>query len=271
VSFSGRLIPQEPVTAHRRSQTNQHKGYLQVKVIILGAGQGKRLLPLTEDIPKALLDIGGRRLVERQIDAFVACGIEEFVVITGYADDAMQAALKGMQKELGVEIRTVFNPFYAVADNLASCWMARHEMVGDFIQVNGDNLFKADLVSHFLSAPKHEVTVAINRKSAYDADDMKVMMDGDRVTEIGKTLPLEAVDAEAIGFYMFRGDGGPQFQSVLERMMCEPSGLKHWYPTAVGVLAKGITVHSWPFDEFDWCEVDFPADLQLARQTVANW
>ncbi len=271
MSLSGRLVPHDLAAASSRSQTNHRKGYLQVKVIILGAGQGKRLLPLTEDIPKALLDIGGRRLVERQIDAFVACGINEFVVITGYADDAMQVVLKDLQKELGVQIRTVFNPFFAVSDNLASCWMARHEMTGDFIQVNGDNLFKADLVAHFLKAPENEATVAINLKSSYDADDMKVMMDGERVTEIGKTLPLEAVDAEAIGFYMFRGDGGPHFKSVLERMMREPSGLKHWYPTAVGVLAKTVPVHSWAFDDFDWCEVDFPADLQLARQTVANW
>ena len=80
-------MPHNLAAASFRSQTNHRKGYLQVKVIILGAGQGKRLLPLTEDIPKALLDIGSRRLVERQIDAFVACGINEFVVITGYADD----------------------------------------------------------------------------------------------------------------------------------------------------------------------------------------
>lgn len=242
-----------------------------MKVIILGAGQGKRLLPLTEDVPKALLDIGGRRLIERQIDAFVACGISEIVVITGYADDAMQEVLGALAKELSVEIRTVYNPFYAVSDNLASCWMARHEMDGDFIQVNGDNLFKADLVQHFLEAPACDVTVAINHKSSYDADDMKVMMDGERVTEIGKTLPLEAVDAEAIGFYLFRGNGGAHFREVLERMMREASGLKHWYPTAVGVLAKQIDVYSRAFDDYEWCEVDFPADLQLARQTVANW
>ncbi|MGI9482919.1 MAG: sugar phosphate nucleotidyltransferase [Hyphomicrobiales bacterium] len=242
-----------------------------MKVIILGAGQGKRLLPLTEDIPKALLDIGGRRMIERQIDAFVACGIKEIVVITGYADDAMQEVLDALAKELNVEIRTVYNPFYSVSDNLASCWMVRHEMTGDFIQVNGDNLFKADLVQHFLEAPVCDVTVAINHKSSYDADDMKVMMDGERVTEIGKTLPLEAVDAEAIGFYLFRGEGGTRFKEVLERMMREPSGLKHWYPTAVGVLAKHIDVHSYAFDDYEWCEVDFPADLQIARQTVANW
>ena len=56
-----------------------------MRVIILAAGQGKRLLPLTADVPKALLDIGGKSLVERQIEAFAANGLKDFVVVTGYA------------------------------------------------------------------------------------------------------------------------------------------------------------------------------------------
>ena len=55
-------------------------------------------------------------------------------------------------------------------------------------------------------ASEQNVTVAINHKDQYDADDMKVMLDvSDRMTEIGKKLPVEAVDAEAIGFYVFKG------------------------------------------------------------------
>ncbi len=98
-----------------------------MKVLILGAGQGKRLLPLTEEIPKALLDIGGRRLIERQIDAFAECGIIEFVVLTGYRANLMDEVLADVEASLkGVLIRTVHNPFFAVSDNLASWWMARH-------------------------------------------------------------------------------------------------------------------------------------------------
>jgi choline kinase len=64
-----------------------------VKIVILGAGQGKRLLPLTTDVPKALLDIHGRSLIARQVDAFVECGLKEFVVVTGYGAHLMEEAL----------------------------------------------------------------------------------------------------------------------------------------------------------------------------------
>lgn len=242
-----------------------------MKVIILGAGQGKRLLPLTAEVPKALLDIGGRSLIGRQIDAFAACGITEFSVVTGYAAGRMEDALAKIAREKRISIKTVFNPFFSVADNLASCWMARHEMRGEFIQVNGDNLFKPDLVEVLLGAPEAPVTVAINHKPAYDADDMKVMMDGEQLTEIGKTLPTETVNAEALGFYVFRGNGGKVYVETLDQAMREPSGLKQWFPAAIGMLAKRITVRTVALDGIQCGEVDFPVDLQQARQLVSSW
>jgi choline kinase len=242
-----------------------------VKIVILGAGQGKRLLPLTVDVPKALLDIHGRSLIGRQIDAFVACGLREFVVVTGYGAQLMEETLASIADQHGIEIRTVYNPFYAVADNLASCWMARAEMDDDFIQVNGDTLFRADLVRTLLKGSDGDATAAINRKAAYDGDDMKVMLDDGRLTEIGKTLPLEAVDAEAIGLYVFRGKGTGLYREVLERAMREPSGLKQWFPAAVGQLAKLTGIKVSDVSGHEWSEVDFPVDLQAARAMAAAW
>lgn len=242
-----------------------------MRVIILAAGQGKRLLPLTAEVPKAMLDIGGMPLIERQIEAFAQCGIRDFAVVTGYATALVEQALAAISRRLGVSVRTVFNPFYGVADNLASCWLARGEMTSDFIQVNGDNVFRRDLVERLLSAPPQAVSVAINRKEEFDADDMKVMLDGERLTEIGKTLPADTVDAEAIGFYVFR-DGGPAaYVRQLEEAIQEPEALRRWFPSVVGALAKKMDVHTISITGLQWSEVDFPVDLQRARQLVAGW
>jgi L-glutamine-phosphate cytidylyltransferase len=242
-----------------------------VRVIILAAGQGKRLLPLTSDIPKALLDIGGKPLIQRQIEAFLACGISDFVVVTGYGADRMEAFLDDLALKLRVRIDCFFNPFYAVADNLASCWIVRHHMKGDFIQVNGDNVFRPDLVQRLLEPRSLAAAVAVNLKSAYDSDDMKVMMDNGRLTEVGKTLPLDTVNGEAIGFYVFRGAGVQAYITELELAIREPSGIKRWFPSAVGALAKKIEVGTIEMTGLAWCEVDFPVDLQGARQLVSGW
>jgi len=243
-----------------------------VKVVILAAGQGKRLLPLTEDIPKCLLDIGGYRLLERQITAFSAGGASEIVVITGYGAAQVDKVVDQLRATVpGVVLKTTFNPFFGVADNLASCWMARHDMDQDFILVNGDNLFQADMVEQLLKAKDAPITVAIAHKGEYDNDDMKVMVDGERLTEIGKTLPVDTVDAESIGMLLFRGSGPKLYRDGLEDAMLEASGLRQWYLSVINTLAKQVSVMTQPVDGIEWCEVDFPADLQQARHLVASW
>jgi L-glutamine-phosphate cytidylyltransferase len=242
-----------------------------VQVIILAAGQGRRLLPHTADTPKALLDIGGKALIWRQIEAFAKAGFTSFTVVTGYGADAMELTLAKAQAKLGVAVSTIYNPFYAVADNLASCWMARSAMRQDFVQVNGDNVFQAALVERLMAHPERQVGVAVNVKSSYDADDMKVVLDGAKILDIGKALDPGKVQAEANGFYVFRGEGASAYVAMLERFMREPSGLKQWFPAAVSQLAKERDVSAIPIDGARWAEVDFPADYEAAQELVRDW
>jgi choline kinase len=67
-------------------------------------------------------------------------------------------------------------------------------------------LFDAGVLEHLLAAPEHPVTLAVSRKDGYDEDDMKVIRDGDRLVHVGKTLPLDRVDAESIGMMTFRDE-----------------------------------------------------------------
>ena len=132
-------------------------------------------------------------------------------------------------------------------------------------------MFRSDIVVKWLAAPSASLGVAIKLKQAYDSDDMKVILDRGRLTEIGKTLPVDTVDAEAIGFYVFRENGAKAYVDVLEKAMRDPQALKQWFPSAIGTLAKNIEVRTIPIDGLKWCEVDFPLDLQQARQLVAAW
>jgi L-glutamine-phosphate cytidylyltransferase len=242
-----------------------------VHVIILAAGQGRRLLPHTAERPKALLDICGKPLIVRQIEAFAANGVKRFSVVTGYGADQMEKALALAARQLGVTVETIYNPFYSVADNLASCWMARSAMTESFIQVNGDNVFAADLAQRLIEAPPHPVSVAVNTKPAYDADDMKVILDKGKVVDIGKALDVTKVHAEANGFYVFRGAGCADYVAVLERAMRKPEGLKQWFPAAIARLAQEREVATIPVDGLRWAEVDFPDDYEQAKALAAAW
>ena len=121
-----------------------------MKAIILSAGQGSRLLPLTNETPKCLLPVGNRSVLQWQVEAISRHGgFEEIVVVTGFRAHKIEDALAEMGT-LQTKIRTVFNPFFKVADNLASCWMVREAMEDDFLIINGDSLFEARILSCLL-------------------------------------------------------------------------------------------------------------------------
>jgi choline kinase len=244
--------------------------HIPLRVIILAAGQGKRLLPLTADLPKALLDISGKPLLQWQMEAFAACGVTDFIVVTGYAAGLMDETIAALGRKLNVQTSTVFNPFYSVADNLASCWMARGLMSQPFIQVNGDNVFRTDLVEKLLAA-KTEIGVAARTKDSYDSDDMKVVLDGDVIKAVGKALPLDAVNGEAVGFYRFGSKGAALYVAELELQMRDPAGLKRWFPATIDSLSSKTRVETIRVDGLQWCEVDFPEDLATARAEVGSW
>lgn len=242
-----------------------------MKTIILSAGQGKRLLPLTADTPKCLLPLSGRSLLEWQLRALTKAGVEEVVVVTGFRADKVEAAIA--ETATGAYVRTLHNPFFALADNLASCWVARGEMTGDFTILNGDTLFETAVAERLLAAPTAApITVTINRKPSYDADDMKVSVSGDRLLAIGKILPSESVDGESIGFLRFSPEGGALFVSQVEAMLKVEAGLKHWYLSAVDRIAHETqSVGVLSIEGLDWGELDFPDDLSRNRAMTAAW
>lgn len=241
-----------------------------MRAIILSAGQGSRLLPLTADRPKCLLSLAGRPLIEWQIRHLAASGVREVVVVVGFRAEAVETALARLTGH-GLQIRTIFNPFYKVAENVASCWMARSEMDRDFVLLNGDVVFEP-AVSRTAIAGAHEpVTVTINRPSEYDEDDMKVELAGDRVLAIGKDLPMSRVGAESIGMMIFRKDGPRLFAEELDHVMRTPEGTRSWFTQVIHRMAGRGLVGSVAIDGLDWGEIDFHDDLEAMRTMVEGW
>lgn len=236
--------------------------------IILAAGQGSRLLPLTEDQPKCLIPFAGKSLLAWQVGALAANGITDIAVVTGFRTEKVEAAIAEMA---GVDIRAIFNPFYHVADNLGSCWLARGEMEGDFIILNGDTLVSPEIVGRLIASARMPITVTVDVKDHYDADDMKVERDGDILRAIGKTLTVEQTNAESIGMLAFTGTGGARFRAEVDRMMRTAAGTKNWYLKAIDRIAPEGVVGTVSIEGLSWAEVDYPADLEIAERVTQGW
>jgi choline kinase len=240
-----------------------------MKVIILSAGQGRRLRPLTDEMPKCLLRVrDAEPVLEVQLRALAEAGVEEAVVFTGFGARQVEDYVTTRRTD-GIRVTTIYNPFYAVSDNLATCWLARDEMQDEFMILNGDTLFEPSVARRLLAATDAPLTLAINEKAAYDDDDMKVSLkEGSRLVAVGKTLDPRIVDGESIGFMVFRGDGGTRFREILERVIREPDAMKRWYLSAVNEMAQTLRIAALPITGLWWGELDSPADLAELRAAL---
>lgn len=240
-----------------------------MKAVILSAGQGRRLLPLTEKSPKCALPVHDRPMIAWQVDALFRCGVEPVAVVVGYGAEEVDRLLA---ERYGADrVRTVHNPFYAVADNLGSCWVARNEMSEDFVLLNGDTLFDADVLRRLLASPERPVTVATDRKDAYDADDMKVIRAGERLLRVGKELDLDRVNGESIGMILFRGEGPSLFCAAVDRALRRQEALKRWYLSVIDEMAQSLPVWTCSMEGLEWVEVDTPDDLDRAGRMIRAW
>jgi choline kinase len=239
-----------------------------MQAVILSAGQGRRLLPLTADRPKCLIDLAGKTLLQWQLDALLAAGVGPITVVTGYAGDAVEAVIA--RHYAGCPVQVQFNPFFQVADNLGSCWIARAAFSGEVLLLNGDTVFEPAVVKRLLAAPAAPIRLVTDRKATYDDDDMKVIVDGTRLLRIGKHLPVDAVDAESIGMLRYSAQGAKRFQAAVEAALREPDGLRWWYLSVIDRLADESLVEVCSIEGLRWAEVDFPRDIDAARAVVST-
>ena len=194
-----------------------------MKAIILSAGQGRRLMPMTESIPKCCLMLENTTLLGHQINALMANGIDDIVVVTGYAHEVVDEVVEKFHKD---SVRTLYNPFYALSDNLGTTWVARNEMKEPFLLINGDTLFEASTLSQLLSGERsYPITLATDHKADYDSDDMKVSTNGKQLKRVGKKLDKEIVNGESIGMMVFDKSGADAFVKKIEKLSCRGSCL----------------------------------------------
>lgn len=237
--------------------------------IILSAGRGSRLLPLTTDLPKCLLPVGLSSVLSLQLDTLFRHGIETATVVTGFNAHLVEAEIAARQA--GPKVETLYNPFYHVADNLASCWMARGAMTQDFLLINGDTLFSPPLLEKVLMALAKDITVTIDQKGHYDGDDMKVSLEGAHLTAIGKTLLPQQTNGESIGMLRFMNDGPKIFRNELDRLMRLEEGTKSWFLSAIhGLAQSGQRIDTTNIKGSTWAELDTPEDYEICRKLFGN-
>jgi len=243
-----------------------------MRIIVLAAGKGERLMPLTRNTPKPLLNITDEKtLLELQLESMKKSGvIDEVILVVGYLANQIEAKI-GLYRRLGMNIETVYNPFYDVSNNLISLWFAKYYMDKDFMITNGDNIFHHDVFRRIVENSKDGIFLTVNKKERYDEDDMKVMIRDGNVIKVSKTIDTKDADAESVGLALIRGKKYRDiFVETLEGLVRDKSYInKFWLETFNKLSEKCVPVKPFEIDGGrEWREIDFHFDLEDIRKMI---
>ena len=186
-----------------------------MKAIILAAGDGGRLRPLTSNLPKVLLDLDERPLIKYPLDALMSAGISEIGIVVGYLNGAVEAALKTSHPSLSY----IYNDHYDDGGNAMSIYAAR-SFIGDdpFVVCMGDHAISPSIISTMLSQNHKGGVLCVDSKASHPSqidDATKVLIDeGGYIANLGKELTVwDSIDT---GVFQMTSDVFSATEALME-------------------------------------------------------
>ena len=226
----------------------------------------KRLRPLTDACPKCLLKIGERTLLQRTVDAMLAAGINELVVVTGYRAEMIRDFLTKQYPSLNIHF--IHNGDYEHNNNIFSLWMTRPYTDGkDFLLSDSDILFDPQLIRAVLAEEGN--ALALNRHECGE-EEIKVIVDADnRIMELSKTCSIEQAIGESVGFEKMTASYSTALFKELEQMIEHEGLIDVFYERAFErLIPQGHTFRIVDTTQFFSIELDTPEDFENAKQLI---
>ncbi|MDI3495893.1 MAG: hypothetical protein PWQ72_2020 [Pseudothermotoga sp.] len=237
-----------------------------MKGVILAAGIGSRLRPITNNKPKCLTNVFGKPILEHQLNALLDAGIREVVVVTGYMSEKVERFLGTFKNLHKLNVTIIRNTAYESTNNMYSLYLATKELYGhSFVLLNGDVVFEPE-VAKILIQNHCEDLIAVDRSVFFD-ESMKVRVnDKGFISDISKQIPKEESYGTSIDFYKFSQVTGKIFLDFVKHIIEKEGNLKDWTEVAMQRLFREEKLKMKPLDisGMKWIEIDNVEDLLLA-------
>jgi choline kinase len=236
-----------------------------MKAVILAAGVGKRLRAVTGDRPKCLVEIGGRPLLARYLDALLEVGIKSAVVVVGHRQELIRAAIGDAY--CGLAVRYIVNEQYH-RGSLYSLWLARAAFDDDLLIMDADVLCPASFVKRLVNSP-HPNAILIDETVRQDSEERMAVIRGGRVTALTKTPPSQPPDllGEGVGFLKVTRRDSEALLAAMEPFVAR-GDLDMEYEDTWEAFFRAVPVGYERIGGLPWIEIDFPEDIQRARREV---
>jgi choline kinase len=236
--------------------------------MVLAAGAGRRLQPLTDDLPKTLLQIDDERsILDLAIANLKQVGIDDVVVVTGFAAARVDERKPELEKRYGVKLGLVENPKAEIWNNAYSLWCARHTFGEGVLLVNGDTVHPASVEERLLASRGEDIVIAIDDDlDRLNDESMKVGLSEEGfMRRITKQLPMADARGEYIGLTLIEPAAAEPLAEALEATWKRDPQL-YYEDGFQEFVDRGGIVGTAPIGAVDWVEVDDHDDLGRARE-----
>lgn len=230
------------------------------KALILAAGLGSRLAPITDSCPKSLVPVNGKPILFKQIENLHENGITDITIISGYKAEILEKAVH----EKWPEINIICSVDYAITNNMYSAYLGRTAVKGNsFLMMNADVFYDASVIEALLacSAPNAIVT-DIGR---YLEESMKVIEESGRLVKISKAISSGEALGASIDVYKFSAEGGKAFFDKCREYIEDNKELKLWSEVALNDILSAVEFKACPLVG-RWLEIDNHDDLAEAEK-----
>ena len=235
-----------------------------MRAIILVAGVGWRLKPHTEATPKCLLEIGGKTLLRRYLEALLSLGVLDVVLVVGHLKDQIMAEAAKVPE--GLTVRFAENPHFT-RGNILSLWYVRQEFDDDILIMDGDVLFPQELLARLLAFPEANA-IAVDERFQDSGEEQKVLCEDGWVVEVTKRVAGDPrVRGEAVGFLRLSPEAAELLRGILEEFIDTGKDTLE-YEETFRDLAVEVPIAVVEVGDLPWVEIDLEADLARAREAV---
>jgi len=235
-----------------------------MKAIILAAGVGKRLWSITQHRPKCLIELGGRSLLSRYLQALEQNGIKQVTIVLGYKQDMIKAAVSAQR--FSGEVRYLTNDQFR-RGSITSLWTARAEMTDDVVIMDADVLFPPAMLRKLLGS-SFRTALLMDETVKQETEECMVVVRGGRVIALTKAMPSNYDFAgEGVGFLKVDRQDVEQLISSLKGPI-ERGELDMEYEDALRDFFATVQVGFERIGGLPWTEIDFPEDVVRAEQAV---
>ncbi|MFT7577954.1 MAG: choline kinase [Alphaproteobacteria bacterium] len=240
-----------------------------LKAIILAAGVGSRIKPLTDSCPKSLLTVAGMSILERMIGNIQACGINEIILVLGYLNQQIEELVT--KKFPDIEATFIFNEKFEETNTGYSLMLTEAAVNGTgFVKFDADVVFEIEILRKLIASPL-ENCLCIDRDIQLDAEEVKVLEgENNRVLQASKTVdPSEAV-GESIGVEKINSDTARLLFEELGLMMRETTNYQTYYEAAYErLISNDVPFHTVDITGLNWTEIDTHEDFRTANEMFA--